>query len=136
MARAQCALTLAREPDDPVLLARVLTACGIVAGYLYDADAAAAYYAEAAGLARAIGDQWRLSQILAQQSNTAVMQGDPAAAHATAEEGCDVADAVGDRFGARLCHLSRGWALLMRGDLVDAVAQFQRCGGRLPSGAR
>ncbi|VBA53520.1 Putative HTH-type transcriptional regulator [Mycobacterium pseudokansasii] len=66
----------------------------------------------------------RLSQILAQQSNTAVMQGDPSAAQATAEEGCDVADAVGDRFGAHQCRLSLGWALLMRGDLVDAVAQF------------
>lgn len=124
MARAQHALILARELADPVLLARVLTACGIVAGYLYDADAAAAYYAEAADLARAIGDRWRLSQILAQQSNTAVMQGDPVAARATAEEGRDVADAVGDRFGARQCGLSLGWALLMRGDLVDAVAQF------------
>ncbi|AGZ49981.1 bacterial regulatory s, luxR family protein [Mycobacterium kansasii 662] len=123
-ARAQRALTIARELDEPALLARVLTACGIVAGYLYDAEAAAAYYAEAAGLARAIGDQWRLSQVLAQQSNTAVMQGDPVAAQAAAEEGCDLADAVGDRFGARLCRLSLGWALLMRGELIQAVAQF------------
>ncbi len=124
VAPAQRALAIARELDDPALLARVLTACGIVAGYLYDADAATSYYAEAAGLARAIGDQWRLSQILAQHSNTAVMQGDPLAAQVAAEEGHDLADAIGDRFGARQCLLSLGWALLMRGDLADAIVKF------------
>ncbi|WP_371934191.1 LuxR C-terminal-related transcriptional regulator [Mycobacterium sp. TY814] len=124
VAPAQRALDVARELDDPALLARVLMACGIVAGYLYDADAATTYYAEAVGLARAIDDQWRLSQILAQQSNTAVMQGDPAAAQATAEEGYALAVAVGDRFGTRQCRLSLGWALLMRGDLLDAVTYF------------
>ena len=35
MDQAQQALAIAREVDDPALLARALTACGVVAGY-YD----------------------------------------------------------------------------------------------------
>ena len=62
--QAQQALAIARELDDPALLARALTACGCIAGY-FDAEAARAYLAEAIGLARALGDRWRLSQILA-----------------------------------------------------------------------
>ena len=64
--QAQQALAIAREVDDPALLARALTACGYIAAY-FDAEAARAYFAEAIGLARALGDRWRLSQILVAQ---------------------------------------------------------------------
>ena len=65
--QAQQALAIAREVDDPALLARALTACGYIAG-CYNAEAARPYFAEAIGLARALDDRWRLSQILAWQA--------------------------------------------------------------------
>ena len=73
MDQAQRGLAIARKVDDPALLARALTACGVVAGY-YDLEVARAYFAEAIGLARAIGDRWRLSQILALQAQGATMR--------------------------------------------------------------
>ena len=129
-APAQRALAIAREVDEPALLARVLAACGTVAGYLYDAESAAGYYAEAAEFARATGDLWRLSHILAQQSNSAVLLGDPSGIRAAAEEGRDLADAIGDPFGARQCRMSLAFAHLMRGDVVDAVEQFTAAAAR------
>ena len=101
MDRAQRAVAIARELDDPALLARALTACGYIAGARYDAEAAAAYYAEAIELARTLDDRWRLSQILTWQATRAISTGDPIAARAAAEEGRDIADAIGDRSNSR-----------------------------------
>ena len=56
LAQAQQALALAREIDDPALLARALTACGLTAAM--KAEVAQPYFAEAIGLARAVGDGW------------------------------------------------------------------------------
>jgi tetratricopeptide (TPR) repeat protein len=83
---AQQAMAIARELDDPALMARALTACGVIAGY-YDREEAQSYFAEAIRLARAIGDRWRLSQILALQAQGAAIAGDPSASRAAAEEG-------------------------------------------------
>ena len=68
MDQAQQALAIAREVDDPALLARALTACGFIAGLGHHVEVARAYFAEAIGLARALDDRWRLSQILAEQA--------------------------------------------------------------------
>ena len=73
------------------------------------------YLAEAIGLARASGDRWRLSQILAWQASRRHVAGDPIAARAAAEEGRDLADAIGDRFDSRQCRWCLGWAQLMPG---------------------
>ena len=121
--RAQQALVIARDLDDPALLARALTVCGIITGY-FDTEAARAYMAEALGLARALGDRWRLSQILAQQVVAALAAGDPLAVRAAAEEGRGLADAIGDRFHTRLCRVCLGVAQLYQGDPAGAVAQF------------
>ena len=94
--RAQQALAIAREVDDPVLLARALTTCGLIAGY-YDPEEARGFFAEAIGLARASDDRWWLSQILAAQAIIATIAGDLLALRAAAEEGRDLADAIGDR---------------------------------------
>jgi predicted ATPase len=48
------ALAIAREVDDPALLARALTACGGIA--VYNPEVARPYFAEAIGLARTLGD--------------------------------------------------------------------------------
>ena len=80
--------------------------------------------AEAIGLARDLGDRWRLSQILVAQVVAALAAHDPIAARAAAEEGRDLANAIGDRFDARRCRWYLGIAQLYQGDLAGAVAQF------------
>jgi len=122
MDQAEQALAMAREVDDPALLARVLTACGIVA--VSNAKLAGPYLAEAIGVARALGDRWRLSQILAWQASEALVVGDLIAARAAAEEGRDLADAIGDRLDSRRCRSYLGWPQLWQGDLAGAAAQF------------
>ena len=122
MDQAQQALAIARELDDPALLARALTACGYSAGG--NPELARPYFDEASSLARALGDGWRLSQILGWQALGAVIQGDPIAGRAAAEEGREFADAIGDRFDSRQCRWCLGMAQCMQGDLVGALAQF------------
>ena len=121
--RAQQALAIAREVEDLALLTRALTACGCIAGY-FDAEAARAYLAEAIGLARALGDRWRLCQILVWQARAAQLAGDPLGIRATGEEGRDLAEAIGDGFNSRQCRYCLGWAQLFQGDLAGAAAQF------------
>ena len=121
--QAQQALAIAREVEDPALVTRALTACGAVASY-YDREVARSYFAEAIGLARGIGDQWRLSQILALQAQGATIAGDPLAARAAAEEGRDLADAIGDGSNSRQCRFWLGLAQGANGDLVGADKQL------------
>ncbi|MGA9493024.1 MAG: LuxR C-terminal-related transcriptional regulator, partial [Mycobacterium sp.] len=122
--QAQQALVIARGVDDPALLVRVLTACGYVAAY-FDGEAAPGYFAEAIGLARALDDRWRLSQILtAQAVAAAFIAGDPIATCGPAEEGRDLADAIGNRFDSRRCRFWLAMAQLYQGDLARAAAQF------------
>jgi len=117
------AVAIAREVDNPALLARALAACGGVA--LYDPEVARPYLAEAIAVARSIDDSWRLGQILHQQAFGAIMAGDPVAVRAAAEEGRDLADAIGDRFVSRACRWDLGTAQGMVGDFVGAVRQLR-----------
>src|SRR6185437_13590367 len=84
------------------------------------------YFAEAIDLARTIGDDWRLSQILGRQAYLAAMAGDPVAAAALGGEGADLADALDDRPNAQLCRWSIGMAQWMRADLECAIDTFRR----------
>jgi DNA-binding CsgD family transcriptional regulator len=122
--QAQQALAIAREVGDPALLARALTACGLIAAVLTRFELARAYFTEAIGLARALDDRWRLSQILAGQAFAASNAGDPIATRAPAEEGRDLAEAIGDRYVSRQCRVCLGVAQLYQGDLAGAAAQF------------
>jgi predicted ATPase/class 3 adenylate cyclase/DNA-binding CsgD family transcriptional regulator len=117
------ALAIAREVDDPALMLRALTACGGTA--VYDPEVARPYYAEAIGLARSTGDGWRLGQILTWQAFGSVMVGEPIAIRAAAEEGRDLAVAVGDRFASHGCRWNLGCAQGMTGDVDGAVAQLR-----------
>jgi DNA-binding CsgD family transcriptional regulator len=121
---AQQALAIARDVDDPALLARTLTARGFIASVSYDFEVAQACFTEALGLARASDDRWRLSQILAHQAQAAYTAGDPIGLHAAAEEGRDLADAIGDRFNSRVCRFCLGAAQLFSGDLAGAATRF------------
>ena len=122
--QAQQALAIAREVDDPALLARALTACGLIAAVLTRFELARPYFAEAVGLARALDDRWRLSQILAYQATAAINAGDPIATRAPAQEGRDLAEAIGDRFVSRQCRWCLGLAQVFQADLAGAAAQF------------
>ncbi|MBV9513239.1 MAG: LuxR family transcriptional regulator, partial [Mycobacteriaceae bacterium] len=122
VARAQQALAIARELDDPAVLVPALAACGFIASYGYDAEVIRRCFAEALDLARVLDDPWRLSQVLSLQAAAATGVGDPIAARAAAEEGRDVAEAIGDRFFACQCRTSLGWAQVMQGELAEAVA--------------
>ncbi|WP_156662741.1 LuxR C-terminal-related transcriptional regulator [Mycobacterium sp. 1274761.0] len=121
---AQQALTIARELDDPGLLVRSLIACGGAA--VYDAAAAERYLVEANGLARELGDPWRLSQILCQQAQAAFIAGDVNGVIPKAEEGRDISDAVGNRFGSRQCRWRLAGALAFQGSLSAAVGLLNR----------
>jgi predicted ATPase/class 3 adenylate cyclase/DNA-binding CsgD family transcriptional regulator len=122
--QARQALAIAREADDPALLARALTACGFAADQGYNAEVARGCFAEAIGLARALDDRWRLSQILAWQAMGAHTAGDPIAVRAASEEGRDLADAIGDGFNSRVCRFCLGAAQTIQGDLAEAVTQL------------
>jgi predicted ATPase/class 3 adenylate cyclase/DNA-binding CsgD family transcriptional regulator len=122
--QAEQALAIARDVDDPALLARTLTACGFIAGAGYHVEVARACFAEAIGLARAVDDRWRLSRILALQAQGAEIAGDLLRIRAAGEEGRDLADAIGDRFNSRACRFYLGTSQTARGDLAGAVAQL------------
>jgi len=121
--QARQALAIAREVDDPALLARALTACGLITT-LVSAEAAQPYFTEAIGLARELDDLWRLSQILVLQAIAAQNAGDAIATRALAEEGRDLADAIGARYDSRMCHFCLAMAQALQGDLAGAGAQF------------
>jgi predicted ATPase/class 3 adenylate cyclase/DNA-binding CsgD family transcriptional regulator len=125
MDQAQQGLQIAREVDDPALLARALTACGFIAGNTDNSQVARQYFTEGITLARALDDKWRLSQILGWQAQAACVAGDPTTARAAAEEIRDLEDAIGYRSSSRHWAQNLGWAQLMQGDLTGAVAQFR-----------
>jgi predicted ATPase/class 3 adenylate cyclase/DNA-binding NarL/FixJ family response regulator len=122
--QAEQALAIARDVDDPALLARTLTACGFIAGAGYNAEVARACFAEAIGLARAVDDRWRLSRILALQAQGEEIAGDLLGMRAAGKEGRDLADAIGDRFNSRACRFYLGTSQTARGELAEAVAQL------------
>jgi predicted ATPase/class 3 adenylate cyclase/DNA-binding CsgD family transcriptional regulator len=121
--RAQQALILARAIEDPAVLTRALTACGLAAAY--NAELAGEYFAEAVELARESDDRWRLSQILTLQAHAAIAAGDLTAAGVAAAEGRDLADAIGDRSTSRHCRMCLGIAQVNRGEVAGGVAQFR-----------
>ncbi|SDC98063.1 helix-turn-helix transcriptional regulator [Rhodococcus tukisamuensis] len=123
MDQARSALAIARDLGDPALLARALAACSYVASYGYDAERAQRYFTEAIDLARSLDDRWRLSQVLTRKAVSAMFVGDPISARAAAEEGRDLAEAIGDHPASQECRLCLGWARLIQGDVSGAVAQ-------------
>jgi predicted ATPase/DNA-binding CsgD family transcriptional regulator len=122
------ALATARDIGDPALLMRALVARGFVAAGC--GEPAQAHLAEALGLARESGKRHMLTHILGTQSNLAFMAGNPMAVLECAEEGRDVADAIGDRGTAHQCRTWLGWARMVMGDLAGAVALFQEANAR------
>ncbi|MGH9011335.1 MAG: helix-turn-helix transcriptional regulator [Acidimicrobiia bacterium] len=119
-AEAEEAIALARQLDDPKLLARALTAAGCVHGYL--PGGGGPYFAEAAPLARQTGDVWTQAQILGWQAVDATVTGDPVAGRAAGEEGLALAQQAGSQLFSRQCRTHLGAALFYQGDLDAARA--------------
>lgn len=119
--QAQEAVAIARELDDPALLARALTACvGIAA---YNAEMARPYFAEAIEIARTLGDQWRLTQILGWKTYAAAVVGDLMGVREAGEEGRELAETIGDQFHSRYCRNWTGMAHYLQGDLAGEAAR-------------
>jgi predicted ATPase/DNA-binding CsgD family transcriptional regulator len=120
--QAEQALSIARDVDDPRLLARALGARGFAVGY--DDELAQAYFEEAVEVARQIDDGWRLTHLLGWRAYAAIVAGDPIAARSAAEEGRLIADVIGNHFASRTCRIWLGWAHTYSGDLARAITQF------------
>ena len=118
--QVQTALSIARQLDDPTLIATTLNVCSILTRY--DAETSRVYVAEATELARASNDRRTLCEILLTQTIwSGGMAGDPRCARVAAEECRDLADALGDRFVSSSSRIWLGNALLMQGNLDDAA---------------
>jgi predicted ATPase/class 3 adenylate cyclase/DNA-binding CsgD family transcriptional regulator len=135
-AQVEEAVALARQLDDPKLLARALTAAGCVYGYL--PAGGGPYFAEAAVLARQTGDLWTLTQILGWQTLIANIVGDPVSGRATGEEGFALAREVGSQLFSRQCRTHLGAAMIYQGDLgaarallSDLVAEAEAAGASI-----
>jgi predicted ATPase len=119
---AEHALAIARGLDDPALLAQALLACGAV--HAFNFEVALPFFEDAIELARSVGDEWRLAQILCWQAYSAFFAGDPVAACTAAEEGRDLSDVIGNGFQSRLCRWCIGMAQWISADLARAAAQL------------
>ncbi|MCV7400418.1 LuxR family transcriptional regulator [Mycobacterium fragae] len=121
--QAHQALALARDIGDAGVLVRALVAYGLTAAH--NAELAGQYFAEATELARRSDDKWRLAQILGWQAHVALLFGDPIAARVAAEEGRDIAAAIGDAFNSRHCRTCLGLAQMLESDIAGALTQFR-----------
>ncbi len=119
-------LAAAREFGDPALVARALTAWGSLADA--DRELGSACFAEAAAIARDIGDSWWLGQTLVLEAVFAILFDEPDAAEVAAEEGLRIADGIGDGFVSRLCRYVLAWSQVLRGDLTRALARLREVG--------
>ncbi|MDT5017302.1 MAG: hypothetical protein QOD39_3462, partial [Mycobacterium sp.] len=120
---ARRALEIAREIGDPALIGRALASCAGSAAF--SPDIARPYVEEAIALARASGDRSMLCQALAWHGQSAFYVGNPRAGRIAAEEGREIADAMGDRFLSRAARWALAWARMVSGDPASAVSQFR-----------
>ena len=121
--RAQDALAIARQLDDPALIIRALNACGMLA--FYDAELTQRYFGEAVDMVRASDSPSSLGPILTYLAAAGVIAGEPVAARAAAEEARDLGNALGDPF---ISVAGRIWlcvTLWLQGDLIKTAESLQ-----------
>ena len=133
--QAQQALAIAREVDDPALLARALTACGFIAGYTDPR-----WPGHTSPRRSAWPGRWTIGGGSARSSPgrraRRSLAGDPIAARAAAEEGRDLADAIGDRFDSRQCRCCLGVGTDVAGRSGRSRRTIRRGGCRGRGGSR
>ena len=120
--RARAAVSIARQLDNPSLIATALTACGALTAF--DPKTSRIYFDEATDLAQACDDRHTLCDIRRLQAMASGFWGDPVGARAAAEECRDLADALGDRFTSWNSRMWLGIAVYMLGDLDEAGRVF------------
>lgn len=118
LARGEEALAAARKLGDPGLIASCLAACGGLA--YYNPEVSQAYWSEAIDLARTIGDRSRLCYFLSCLAVATNVAGLPIASQMAAQEGREVADAIGDRFVSRHCRIWLATAMAWQGGIPGA----------------
>ncbi len=116
--RAEVALAVARDLGDPTLTATCLAACGALA--YYDPDMSRKYLADAIDIARTLGNQSKLCYFLSCLAVAMNVAGQPIASQLAAEEGRDVAEAIGDAFVSRHCRVWLAIALRWQGGVTAA----------------
>jgi predicted ATPase/class 3 adenylate cyclase/DNA-binding CsgD family transcriptional regulator len=119
---AEKSLAIARELDDPGLLARALCARVLAVGY--DDELMRPFFTEAIEVARQIDDKWRLAHLYGWRGYAAVVAGDPISARDASEQGLLIADAIGNHFASRTCRAWLAWAHMVGGDPARADAMF------------
>ncbi|OBJ49430.1 LuxR C-terminal-related transcriptional regulator, partial [Mycobacterium sp. 1423905.2] len=129
---AEQILAMARELGDRGLVARALTASGMM-GAPYNPPLARQYFTEAAGIARDLNDLWWLGQVRAWESISGLIVGEPIAAlQSAADEGRRIADSIGDSFVSRQCRFVLGWVRIFYSDIHGAATGFgtliEECG--------
>ncbi len=122
--QAEEAVSIARNLDEPGLLAWALAACGFTCSY--NPELALPYFEQAIALSPAMNDDWRLSQLYGVQAYSAFVAGDLDTMRLAAEKGAALGDAVGDWSVARLCRLCLGLAHLHRAELPLAADQARQ----------
>lgn len=122
--QAENAVALARDLDEPGLLAWALAARGFTCSY--SPELALPYFEQAIALGPTMNDDWRLSQIYGVQAYSAFLAGSLDTMQLAAENGAVLSDAVGDWSVARLCRLCLGLAHLHRAELTQAVEQARQ----------
>jgi predicted ATPase/DNA-binding CsgD family transcriptional regulator len=123
-ADADEAVSIARSSGDQDLLA--WTTAGYAASHAYDITFGQQGFAEAITMARKRNNPWRLLVLLVLRAHVAYAAGEPKSAREAAEEGCTIADKLGDRYGSRACRWQRGLAQMMSGELAGAAAGFRQ----------
>jgi predicted ATPase/class 3 adenylate cyclase/DNA-binding CsgD family transcriptional regulator len=124
MELAEQALAIARDIGDQKLTVRALTACAGMA--VYRTDILQQYLDEGIELARESGEGWWLCQLLHWRAFSGNATGDLGAPLMAAEEGCALAETVGDRFHGRAFRVWLALAQTCLGDLAEGNSGLRR----------
>jgi DNA-binding CsgD family transcriptional regulator len=122
--RTRAALSIARQLDDPALIATALTACGLV--NVTDSETSRIYFDEAAELVPSFDDRRTLCELRLYQAMAGGFWGDPINGRAAAQECRELADALGDRFMSWNSRIFLGVALNMQGELDESARVLQQ----------
>jgi predicted ATPase/DNA-binding CsgD family transcriptional regulator len=116
---AQDAVAVARHLDDPALTAGILTACGVLS--TYNLEEAQRCFIEGIEICRAADDRSGLCQIRGYQAFAHEVAGDPVGCGVAAEEGLELAEALGNRFMVGSTGWLLGVARYLQGQLEDCA---------------
>jgi predicted ATPase/class 3 adenylate cyclase len=118
--RLERGLALARELDEPAIVARTLEVIGLLAFFQNDARGARRLLEESAETARLAGDMWALADALGTLGSIYPLQGEFDLAEKVGAEARAIGRERGDRQGIRMANFGLALTAVMRGNLEDA----------------